>query len=533
MTHSDFVPASRPVLWDARSCDDWLARAALADSRQACAAFLSLLDELDDAPPRHAAYLEILERLREPVLIAQEENAKKFAAKPLPLGHVESAAFGQACDLWTGLLRAYRRLLRAALKGRPELEGSAALLCERAIEYTGELIGVHFLARREIGEDLWHWLHEAYVLAEQRGLAHVVVAESKSRVPSSSTCTAAYVRPLMLALVQPYGLRERELTWARSWTHRWAEKLRVEPQPQVESERGYRIDLSGATGPHWYDGHGEKDDGRTAVRYLDFTDVARSIKWRLQKLDEGAAPAELGLGRGCTQPAAGELLGVLLSCWARAPRSRQFPRRAADAATELASGMAQIHSALGGEVIVADIRHWDYHRRDAEQIHILQHAGEFDARRGRPGSGVEQWSMLDESAGGFCLRRQGPGARLAHRQLVALRPRGAQRFILCELRWLTQGTDQTLTVGARALVGLAQPVSVRPLAEDRTAVFSYAMVLPLARNLPASLVLPGGWHQPGRMIELRAEGRILRIRLTELLARGYDFDHVRFEVVSA
>lgn len=544
MTHSDFLPASKPMLWDVRSCEEWLARATLADSRHACSAFLSLLDELEDAPPRHTPYLQILERLRDPILLAQEENTKKFAAKPLPLGHVESLAFSQACDLWVVLLRAYRRLLRAALKGsRPELVASVALLCERAIEYTGELIGVHFLARREIGEDLWQWLHEAYALAERRGVADVAVAEPRSRMPSSSTCTAAYVRLLMLALAHPYGLKERELTWARRWTRRWAEKARVGPEPRSESERGYRIDLSGTTGPQWYEGHDgydgqdRQDGGPTfeAVRHLDFADIAHSIKWRLRKLEEGVLPAELGLGRDCIQPATGELLGALLSSWTHSPKSRQFPRHVAHTATELASGMAQIHAALGGEVIVEDIRHWDYTRRDAEPIHIFQHVVGFEARRGHVVSSVEQWNTLDESASGFRLHRRGPGARLAHRQLVALRPQGAQQFILCELRWLIQSPDQTLTVGARALVGLAQPVSVRPLSEDpaKPSPFSHALVLPVARDLPASIVLPGGWHQPGRTLDLRAEGpAFLHIRLTELLARGYDFDHARFEFMT-
>lgn len=543
MTHSDFLPASKPVLWDVRSCEEWLARATLADSRHACSAFLSLLDELEDAPPRHAAYLQILERLRDPILTAQEENTKKFAAKPLPLGHAESLAFSQACDLWIVLLRAYRRLLRAALKGsRPELAASVALLCERAIEYTGELIGVHFLARREIGEDLWHWLHDAYALAEQRGVADAAVAKPKSRTPSPSNCTAAYVRVLMLELAHPYGLKERELTWVRRWTRRWADKARVGPESRSASGRGYRIDLSGATGPHWHDGHDGHDGqdrhepGATseAVRHLDFAEVAHSIKWRLKKLDEGALPAELGLGRDCVQPAAGELLGALLASWTRPPKSRQFPRHAAHMATELANGMAQIHAALGGEAVVEDIRHWDYTRRDADQIHIFQHAVGFEARRGHAVSTVEQWNTLDESASGFRLHRSGPGARLAHRQLVALRPQGAQQFILGELRWLVQSPDQTLTVGARALVGLAQPVSVRPPSEDpaKPSPFSHALVLPVARDLPASIVLPGGWHQPGRTLDLRAEGPVLHIRLTELLTRGYDFDHARFEFVA-
>jgi hypothetical protein len=223
MTHSDFLPASRPVLWDVRGCDEWLARATLADSHRAGSAFLTLLEELEDAPPRHAAYLQILERLREPILIAQEESTKKFTAKALPLGHAESAAFSQACDLWTAFLRAYRRLLRAALKGsRPELASSLALLCERTIECAGELIGLHFLARREVGEDAWHRLHETYALALRRGLADVVVTEPGSRTPVSSSCTVAYVHPLMLALAHPYGLKERELAWTRRWAHRWA-----------------------------------------------------------------------------------------------------------------------------------------------------------------------------------------------------------------------------------------------------------------------------------------------------------------------
>lgn len=540
MTHSDFLPASKPVLRDVRSCEEWLARATLADSSHACSAFLSLLDELEDAPPRHVPYLQILERLRDPILIAQEESTKKFAARPLPLGHAESVAFSQACDLWIVLLRAYRRLLRAALKGsRPELVASVPLLCERAIEHTGELIGVHFLARREIGEDLWHWLHEAYALAEGRGVADVAVAEPRSRMPSSSTCTTAYVRVLMLALAHPYGLKERELTWTRRWTRRWAEKARVGPESRSESGRGYRIDLSGATGPQWNDGRDGQDrqhrgPASKAVRHLDFAEVAHSIKWRLKKLDAGVLPAELGLGRDCIQPAAGELLGALLSSLTRPPKSRQFPRHVAHTATELASGLAQIHAALGGKAIVEDFRHWDYTRRDAEQIHIFQRAVGSEARRGHAASSVEQWNTLDESASGFRLHRREPGARLAHRQLVALRPQGAQQFILCELRWLIQSPDQTLTVGARALVGLAQPVSVRPPPGDaaKPAPYSHALVLPVARDLPASIVLPGGWHQPGRTLDLWTEGPVLHIRLTELLARGYDFDHARFEFVT-
>lgn len=38
MTHRDFLPASKPVLWDVLSCEEWLTRVTLADSRHACSA---------------------------------------------------------------------------------------------------------------------------------------------------------------------------------------------------------------------------------------------------------------------------------------------------------------------------------------------------------------------------------------------------------------------------------------------------------------------------------------------------------------
>jgi len=528
MTHSDFLPASRPVLWDARSCDEWLARTALADSQQACAALLALLDDLDDAPPRHLAYLQILERLREPLVMAQARNAKQFAARPLPLGHLESVAFDHACDLWMALLRACRRLLRAALKGgKPELAPAVPLLCERVIEYTGELVIAHFLARREVGEDLWHWLHEAYGLAEQRQVAHVVIPGAGSRAPSPSTCVAAYARPLLLALIHPYGLPEREIDWACRWTHRWAEKTHLDAGG--EDVRGYWVDPLGASGPVWHD----SDPASATIRHLDVTEVARSINWRLKKLEQGSTPAELGLGRDCARPATDALLRALLGSWTRPPGSRQYPRRAARSAAELACGMAQIHAALGGEVAAEEGHRWEYSRRDADQIHVFPREAASKAH-GKHAAAVEQWETLDESAGGFRLLRRGPGARVVHRQLIALRPRGARQFILCEVRWLTQGEDRSLALGARALVGLAEPVTVRPSGEDaaKAGPVSPALVLPVARSLPASLVLPGGWYRSGRLLNVRRGGRTLRVRLTDLIAHGHDFDHVRFEFMA-
>src|SRR5439155_23092814 len=107
MVLSDFLPDTQPRLADLTSCEDWLARAALAGMPHACSALLTLLEEIEAHPPRHSPYVQILERLRYPVMHAEAEQAKGFAGKPLPLNHSEAAAFVQANGLWAAMLRAY------------------------------------------------------------------------------------------------------------------------------------------------------------------------------------------------------------------------------------------------------------------------------------------------------------------------------------------------------------------------------------------------------------------------------------------
>lgn len=94
-------------------------------------------------------------------------------------------------------------------------------------------------------------------------------------------------------------------------------------------------------------------------------------------------------------------------------------------------------------------------RHNVERIHVFQHAESIDAgNAGVPEPQVlERWLPLDENAEGFKLQRCVPGARVKVGQLVSLRPRGAQHFILAAVRWALQEPDRATVIGARALPG--------------------------------------------------------------------------------
>jgi hypothetical protein len=531
-TQSDFLPASRPLLADLKSCDEWLAKAYLSDPRQACHEFTLLIEQLEEAPPRHLAYLDILERLRKPLAAAQEELAKKFLSKPLPLGHIENAAFEQGYDLWRAVMRGYRRLFRAALKDtHPELSGSLPLLCQRSLEATGELLTTFWLARREIDPDLWQMMHDLYAAAEARGFANVNLNPVGSKSAAKS-CASTYLRPLLLELARPYGLSGRDFQLMRRWAYRWSHKPRL--VSAIARSGAYRVNLSESAGARWVPLENAQSEPAKSLRYIDMFELARSLRGRQRLLAEGAMPAELGLGTDCSQAACGELLAQLVQAWVETPRARQFPRRQQVAATELVTGFAAIHFAISGRPFDAGLTQWDYSRRDAEHIHIFQHApGVADKTASNIQQAsplLEQWEALDESATGFRLMRKGQGARLQHRQLVAVRPQGAKRMILAEVRWLYCGHDSSLAIGAKALPGIARACMVRIKTDTASHKdpYSQAFLLPVAPGLAPSLVLPSGWYQNGREVELRLDEEVFVVSLFGLLGRGADYDRANF-----
>jgi hypothetical protein len=259
------------------------------------------------------------------------------------------------------------------------------------------------------------------------------------------------------------------------------------------------------------------------------------VRGRLRKLEAGAEPQSLGLGKDCVQPDVARLLVQLSRAWVEAPAPRQFTRRLAGERTELVSGLEAIHAAVSGRAFKSAVRHWDYSRREAEHIHIT---GKVAASAGdaAPSIATEKWETLDESATGFRLRRKAAGERLSLAQLIALRPETARSFILSDVRWLMAGIDGTLMIGAAALPGLAKGVAVRPATTPNNAPEPYtqAFVLPNSTAQAASLVLPAGWFQAGREIELRDEDDSLtRVKLIGLFQRGYDYDRASFAVIGS
>jgi hypothetical protein len=516
------VPQDTAVV-DAATCEAWLARAALADPKHACQELTALLESLEDSPPRDADYVDVLERLREPIVITLAEHAKKITGRPIPLRDFEAAVFDQLHDLWSAFGRSYSRLLTRASADPAASLNLTPLLAQRALDCVAELMAAHYRCRREVDFELWRELHRLFRMADE---GHYALEKVPASLHSKhiTSCHEVYVRALLMHLSNPYALGGRELGWTRRWATTWA--FKVDLVMAADDAHGYAVDLSGDQPPLWI----KAENAGPATRFLETSQLRRSVKGRARKLDTGVDPQTLGLGKDCVQPDVGRLMHVLARAWLEAPAPRQFQRRANAGAVELVSGLETIHVALTGRLFKGGARqHWDYSRRDAEslQIYATTAIGGADAV---PAVQTERWESLDESAKGFRLRRPNDGSRLAHLQLVALKPQDARAFILCEIRWLMNPVDRSLVIGAAALPGLAVGISIRPVGNPTLPEpFSQAFMIPEGLGHAASLVLPAGWHHVGRELEMRVGDEDLRrVTLGGVLQRGYDFERVAF-----
>ena len=117
--------------------------------------------------------------------------------------------------------------------------------------------------------------------------------------------------------------------------------------------------------------------------------------------------------------------------------------------------------------------------------------------------------------------------------LMLVRPRDAKSFMLAQVRWLMAAQNGDLLAGVRLLPGVPTAVAVRPTGLNaQNEKYQPALVLGAvpALEAPASLVLSPGWFKPKRVIEACAEAEdASRLRLTEVLERGSDFERVAYE----
>ena len=537
MTLPELSESAAPEFVDAASCKAWLEHVPLANVASAQAELAEQLEEFNRFPLSSAHRLDVLEALREAVHFVQIEQAKRFANRALPMAESESATFEATIGLWEEMRLGYARCLEAALHKDAAMRAQAALLCQRSLAYTGLKMFHHYRAYREVPPDEWRDLHEAYAHAEALDVADEPVKDFLNRDIQDSSPRIAYARAVLTALANPNELAQRQLTFVAFLLERWASKLELsrKPIPEGDGVASLVVDLAGERAP---EREGSASSAREP-RYLDARKLAKSLRNRVALLRKGESPAKLALGEDCVQPSCEQLLVFLYRQWCQGKPPRALERRGGGVAAEACPEMAAIHYYMSGRVFKQPTEQSsELTQKQRDEIATFGRVStrQDDDYSHAHGFQVEKWLIADESAQGLRLvRKKGePGKRHAPGELLGVRPGEAAKFMLVQVRWLMQAANGDLHAGVRLLPGLPSPVAVRGTGlnvQSQEYVPAIALSAVAALGAPPSLVVPTGWYKPKRILDLHT-GSTAKIRLTDVVERGTDFERVLYESAS-
>jgi len=506
-------------------CRAWLAGVPLTDCQQAQALLARQLILLGRTALPPGERLDILELLREAILFAQSTCARRFAGKPRPLEGAEQSAYAASLALWQALEANYLHCLQEA----DQLPGRAALVAQRALTVKCWALLDDCRAGFLPPASYWRRLHQIYRTAEALQVTLQTIADGLKN-SGSTNVAAAYIEPLLIAAAHPFELSPRQLDLVAQWAQRWSGKVAILAAAPAEIKTPLLIvDLAGEQPAAFKPAPG--DDA--LLRWLDPSELRKSLKMRLAALARGDAPEILQLGKDCVQPACEALLKEVYQLWCKGGLSPPKGTRGITPC-QLVGGMEAIHYHLSGEVF----RQPEFAARLSKREHdeIATFGGIAARRREEPGQkyALEAWQLVEESITAMRLVRplSQPGVRLVSGHLVAVRTNGAQGFLLGVVRSIMVETDQESIIAfVRILPGKPMAVALRGtgvIAANEMFRRGFRLPAVLQLNEPASVLMPTGFFRPGRIIETYSD-HSRTIRLSHLMERGADFERADFE----
>jgi hypothetical protein len=512
---------------DAASCKRWILSLPLTNvqiAHQSLAQQVALVAQAGIPP---VEVLRIVEALREPLAYVQNEIARRYTGKALPLEPIESAAWTRVSEVWQGVIDIYLACREAQLRGDRALEPYAALILMRCLQYSSCMILEHHRVYSQVPAAWWKKLHHLYLLAEQSGCARTPVTDAFSQADADSSCQAAYCRALLSNLANPFALSGRQMEFLARWTEKWSALVDMSSEPLPPSSiPALAIDLAGDSGPVLAEGL----EPQASLRYLDFDPLSRTLRQVITLLKQGKTPAQLGLGDDARQPGCENLLMLLYIQWCRAGTSRVEPRSTSTEKTQICLGMRSAHFYISGRAFRAPGA-----GLTRQEEHDMQLFGHISQRTQQmmitsQSAATESWDLVNQSASGFLCMQRDPGAqaRIAHNQLIAVRRSSSKHFHLGVVQWLRIDENKEMFVGIRLFAGAPRPVAVRPVnfnLASNTTSYERGLFLPGIQTppTPATLILPTGWFQPGRIVEVHA-GEKRNVTLVSLLEKGTNFD---------
>jgi len=525
------------------SVAQWIDAQPLTQTRYISAVLYAALPELARLKTDAQTHLGLLDQVRPAVQVAIQGLSKAFLQQPLILPDAARKAAVIAQALQKHLSNAYLSAVRTSFASRCSDE-LRALAIHRAMTGLGLLLLRSYQLYTPTLKQLWRELHTLYLLAERNGLTELSIDDPLPNHQGAKNISQVYLRIVLLAAARPNQLGQNDLYNLYLALESLSTQAQLRTQDTHSHDCLYAVMLDHDNPPIYHNRLGLYDSQE--VRSLCTAQLCST----LQNLTPGAST------RLSTA-----LTSHLLAVWQHGVE-RTFPRHAGEGQLEVTIGLTNLHYYSAGETpfslflkdssefALDDISGSTFKQRgvklkDRINPSIADPWGEaFDVTKATMQTGihstvqvednirrasranyrgehpVDKVTVIDVSAGGYCLEWQGTcPANLRAGELLGVREPGRHKWAIAAVRWVQQARNTT-QIGIQLLAPQAQPAAAAIVQKTgEFAEYLRVLALPAQRlaNQPASLLTNALSFREMQKIKLYQDGTITTLQLTRRL----------------
>lgn len=511
--------------------------------------------------------IQFLEAIRETVIYVTDAMQRHFVGVSAPLPDKSLKIAAATREIHHSLALGYMVAIEDMLKRSLLFSDNAMLikLMHRAMSTLGKVLLTCYQTYIPYSRQLWSELHKLYAAAEQRKLLNTPVYDPHLNYVQKTTLNQEYSRLLLLALTSPYRLRHGEVGKVYAILERWTAKCHLTTMEQDNSENPAKFGVNLASDdPPRSVAMATENCAHAYCRILNSEPLAHAVR---KELKRGLNAGEITLtGIEMQRPdLSQDLLKRLLIAWCVISK-RHFARTEVQEQVHVTLGLTATHQIIisgtrkraaqedsfshAAHFESSNVDHslhdvqpdvWDmiYYPSDIEGFETLEN--EYNQqqtnRTVKPKMEPDSWSILNESARGYCLHKlpNEHASRAQVGELVGIRRQQnghTWKWGIGVIRWLKNAEDNTLMLGIEMLTPDAAAIGIRSL-ENAKHDYSRTLMLPEIRaiNQPTTLILGPVPYRVGNKLIINILGKEILILLKKMTQNTGLFAQFTFDIL--
>ena len=519
-----------------------------------------LVEFNDRKEPLSKERLQIFMHIDENAREMQQSLCRQYLLNPRMSKVIESRLWNAVYAFHWEIARGYHAFIMdfVANPKNNKIKSLVPLVTARALSNFGSLFKWRYFRYEKIEERLWKRLHNLFHFAEFEEIEHsrITLYSADKR---QTNCAEAYVHVLMLASMNSGGFYPKQIEVVDGWLINWLYLIKLAKQFEPEKHVFY-VNLRIGIGARRV----RKNEPDEMRRYWSTDALTNHLTQIKAALQNGKAPAQLGLSEDCKLPACFELLEYLMRQWSpkidriqrKHARNRvmkmievahSFPEICAQVQRDNDATARQKNPNVTKERLsydeMIDVRLYGFITQRTQEKAGAKQIGTAH----NPAGIHERWVMENESAqgyGGTIDNVAGDWVRLD--KLVSLKPDRSSPWRVGTVCRLSKISPNQIYVGIELLPEAPVVVMLRPQQAMHDSGYTIngmdamnliqpiaAIYLPnLANSGQGSIILENTEYALGRVFELSAGRKTYSIRLRDGIAKGDGWLRVGFEVVS-